>query len=254
MSQTDALLAQYAATRDPVVRRQLILDHQNLIRYAASRFVGQSETTEDLIQVGNIGLINALDRYDPTQNVRFITYALATIFGEIKRHFRDKTWHVKVPRRLQERTLRARKANHTLSAHLGRPPTVREVAEAIGVTEEEALEALEIGQVTWVTSLDGPAHGQDGDGGSLFERIGGLDPALSDLETHADLRWAIDCLEDGERQVVRQRFFEEMSQTQIAQGMGVSQMHVSRMERRALHHLRTLLHESSGVRAPTTLK
>jgi RNA polymerase sigma-B factor len=242
----ETLSLQYARTRDPQLRERLILHHQRLVHYVAIRFQGSGESLEDLVQVGNIGLINALDRYDPTQNVKFSTYAMPTIVGEIKRHFRDKTWHVKVPRWLQELSLNARKAQQTLSVRHGRSPTVREIAAEIGASEEQALEALEIGQIASAISLDtrlDPHAG--GDSATLADIIGHLDSALYDIEAFTDLRRALECLDVRERQVIHLRFFDELSQAKIARKLNISQMHVSRLQQRALTRLREILAEEA---------
>ncbi|MBV9849099.1 MAG: SigB/SigF/SigG family RNA polymerase sigma factor [Armatimonadetes bacterium] len=240
----EALSFEYARTRDPHMRERLILHHQRLVHYIAARFLGSGETLEDLVQVGNIGLINALDRYDPHQNVKFSTYAMPTIVGEIKRHFRDKTWHVKVPRWLQELSLSARKAQQTLSARLGRPPTVKEIADMIGASEDDAIEALEIGQIASAISLDTRLDPQaGGDSATLMDIVGQIDSALHDIESYSDLRRALDCLDVRERQVIQLRFFDELSQAKIARKLNISQMHVSRLQQRALLRLREILAE-----------
>ncbi len=248
----EALSREYARTRDPQTRERLILHHQRLVHYVAARFLGGGETLEDLIQVGTIGLINALDRYDPAQNVKFSTYALPTIVGEIKRHFRDKTWHVKVPRWLQEMSLSARKAQQTLAQRYGRPPTVRELALEIGTTEENALEALEIAQIATTVSLDaGLEVRSSSSGATLMDLIGHLDGALRDIEAYSDLRRALDCLDARERQVLHLRFFDELSQAKIARKMQISQMQVSRLQQRALMRLREILGDEL-ILAPRT--
>ncbi len=242
----EAALTRYAATRDPEDRDRLILHHQRLARYIAARFVGQGETPEDLVQVATIGLIHALDRYDPAHGVKFSTYALPTIVGEIKRHLRDKTWHVKVPRWLLEMSLSARRADKALMGRLGRPPTVKEIAAEIGASEETALEALEVGRIAQAASLDTPLERKADSGATLMDLIGGMDQALHDLEAFADLQHALSRLETRERQVIRLRFFGELSQRQIAQRVGLSQMQVSRLERRALEKLRAIMASSHG--------
>jgi RNA polymerase sigma-B factor len=248
-SNLQTLTAQFAQTRSPHLRKALILYHQRLVFYVASRFLGSGESLDDLIQVGNIGLINALDRFDPSRDIKFSAYAMPTIVGEIKRHFRDKTWHIKVPRRLQEMSLSARKAQQILATRLNRPPTVREVAAEIGVSEEEALEALEINAVSSALSLDSCLDSHNGgDGSTLMDVIGRIDGALHDIEAYADLRRALGLLDSREHEVVRLRFFEELSQANIAHHLGLSQMHVSRLQQRALERLHCILAEN--VRRP----
>ena len=223
-------------------REELIMHHQKLVHYVAARFLGSGETLEDLIQVGNIGLINALDRYDPSKDVKFSTYAMPTIVGEIKRHFRDKTWQVKVPRWLQELSINARKAQQALTVKLGRSPTVREIAAEVGATEDRTLEALEITHIASTVSLDTRLDaGAGGDSATLMDVIGRQDRGLYDIETYSDLRRAIGLLEPRERQVIEMRFFEDTSQAKIARQLNISQMHVSRVQQRALLHLRSIL-------------
>lgn len=243
---TDRMIAlawYYARTGDAQARESLILHHQKLVHYVAARFVGGGETLEDLVQVGTIGLINALDRFDPAKDIKFSTYAMPTIVGEIKRHFRDKTWHVKVPRGLQELSGTARRAQQALSSRMGRTPTLREVADAIKASEEETFEALEISQMAIAISLDThlEASGGPGGGATLLDLIGRLDSALHESETYADLRHALDVLDPRERQVIYLRFFDEMPQVKIAHQLNISQMHVSRLQQRALQRLRGLL-------------
>jgi RNA polymerase sigma-B factor len=218
------------------------MHHQKLVHYVAARFLGSGETLEDLIQVGNIGLINALDRFDATKDVKFSTYAMPTIVGEIKRHFRDKTWQVKVPRWLQELSINARKSQQSLTIKLGRSPTVREIAAAIGATEDRTLEALDITHVASTVSLDTRLDAGAGpDSATLMDVIGKFDRGLYDIDTYSDLRRAIGLLEARERQVIEYRFFEDMSQAKIARQMNISQMHVSRLQQRALQHLKSIL-------------
>lgn len=245
----DALIRHYARTQDPEARKALILHHQKLVYYAAARFGGGAEALEDLVQVGMIGLINAIDRYDPGKDVRFSTYALPTIIGEIKRHFRDKTWAVKVPRWLQELSLNARKMQHALQSRLGRSPSVREIACELGVSEDDALQALEVSHIASAVSLDTclAAHAGE-DGPTLLDILGRSDGALHDIDAYSDLRRALDVLGAREREVIHLRFFEELSQAKIALALGISQMHVSRLQQRALQHLRGLLAEGDGSR------
>lgn len=238
----DAALTRYARTRDPRTRAALILHHQPLVRFVAARFRDAREPLEDLIQVGTLGLIKAVDGYDPARGVKFSAYAMPTILGEIKRHFRDRTWHVKVPRWLQERALAARKVEHRLAARLGRTPTVREVAAELGLSEDEALEALGLHEISGAVSLDSQldAYG-GGKAATLADVIGQIDAALRDVDAYTDLRRAMSRLEEREASVVHLRFFEDLSQTAIAQRLNVSQMQVSRLERRAMERLRDIL-------------
>ena len=237
----------FTRTRDPDLRDAVILDHQGLVKSIAARFLGNGETLDDLVQVGNIGLINALDRYNPGQGTRFSTYATPTILGEIKRHFRDKTCGVKVPRWLQELHQAARRASQGLTQELGRSPSVCEVAQRLGASEEETLQALESGEAMNLLSLDMRLDQGRGtpDSSTLLDLVGRQDIALNDFEAFGDLRHAIGCLEARERLIISLRFFDEMSQAKIAEKMNVSQMHVSRLQQRALKRLRDLLAEDA---------
>lgn len=233
----------FAQTRDFSTREILIMHHQKLVHYVAARFIGSGETLEDLVQVGNIGLINAIDRFDPNRDIKFSTYAMPTIVGEIKRHFRDKTWHVKVPRWLQELSLNSRKAQQALSVRLGRLPTVREIAQELGASEENTLEALEIAHIANAVSLDTRLDPNGSDSATLMDMIGRIDSAMHDIEAYTDLRRVLGFLDVRERQVIQLRFFDELSQAKIARKMGISQMHVSRLQQRALSRLHELLAE-----------
>jgi RNA polymerase sigma-B factor len=241
----ERLSGEYAHTRDPRLRDTLIAQHQRLVRSIAARFLGAGESLEDLIQVGNIGLINALDRFDPGQGNRFSTYATPTILGEIKRHFRDKTAGIKVPRWLQELQLAVRRASQSLLHELGRTPTVAELAQRLDVSEENVLVAIEASDAVNLLSLDAHLEGQGAvDSSSLAELVGGYDRTLQEFETFGDLRIALTRLGEREREVISLRFFDELSQAKIAQQLHISQMHVSRLQQRALQRLRELLIDS----------
>jgi len=240
----DVLFAEYARTRDPKIRERLVMMHQNLVRYLAGKFVNRGEPLEDLVQVGTIGLINAIDRFDPSRGTKFSTYATPTIVGEIRRYFRDKAWSVKVPRRLQELNLAASKAAETLSQKLGRPPTIQEIAKSVNASEQETLEAIELGNAYDAISLDSRLE-HEGDSAplSLSEFLGGTDISLDNLERYGDLSQAIECLEPREKAIIYLRFFKGMSQTEVAKRLNISQMHVSRLQHKALKRLKELLGE-----------
>jgi RNA polymerase sigma-B factor len=240
----ERLSVEYALTRDEKLRDMLVLHHQRLVRSIAVRFLGAGEALEDLIQVGNIGLINALDRYNPSQGTRFSTYATPTILGEIKRHFRDRATGIKVPRWMQEMHQAIRRVSQILTQELGHPPSITEIAERLGVTEDEIIQAMESGEASNLVSLDThfDSHGQM-DSASLLELVGRVDKTLHEFETYGDLRKAIETLAPREKEVISLRFFEEMSQAKIAQKLNISQMHVSRLQQRALRNLRELLSE-----------
>ncbi len=238
------LLAHYARTRDERVRDSIIAYYQKLVRSLACRFLSGTEPLEDLVQVGTIGLIRAIDRYDPARALPFPVYASPSIVGEIKHHFRDRTWQVKVPRWLQERLLRARRVEQTLMARLDNAPTPAQIAQELGVTEEDVLEVMEMGRSTRAVSLDRTLDAGGGeDGATLMDRLGQRDAALLDLEAYSDLRRALVCLNPREREIVRLRFFDDLSQSEVAERLGMSQMHVSRLQQRALGRLHGILAE-----------
>lgn len=240
--QTEELFRQYVATRAPGVREQLVMMHQNLVRFLASKFANRGEPLEDLVQVGVLGLINAIDRFDPGRGTKFSTYATPTIVGEIRRHFRDKAWSLKVPRRLQELNLATSKAADELSQRLGRPPTIQDIAKEVGATEEETLEAIELGNAYDTVSLD-TKLAFEGESAplTLAEFVGGADESLQNIETYGDLKHAMDSLDDREKAIIYYRFFRDMSQTEVAKKLNISQMHVSRLQQKAIKRLKELM-------------
>ncbi len=243
---TPELFDQYRRSHDPDLREQLIMAHLNLVRYLARKFANRGEPLEDLIQVGTIGLINAIDRFDPSRGIRFATYATPTIVGEIRRHFRDRGWAVKVPRRLQELSLAAAKAAEKLTQQLDRTPTIGELAEYLDVDEEQALEALELGEMYELPSLDqdlGGDDSEDSSGSVLADYVGRVDEELEQFEHRARLAEAIEELPEREREIIRLRFFENLSQTKVAKRLKISQMHVSRLQQRAIKRLRELMRD-----------
>jgi len=238
----ESLFARYAETKDKKIRDRLVVMHQNLVRFLAGKFMNRGEPIEDLVQVGTIGLINAIDRFDPERGTKFSTYATPTIVGEIRRHFRDKAWSLKVPRRLQELNLASNKAAENLSQKLGRAPTIQEIAQAVDATEEETLEAIELGNAYETVSLDTKlAYEGESAPLSLAEFVGESDGSLENLEKYGDLSQAMDCLDQRERSIIYLRFFKDMSQTEVAKKLNISQMHVSRLQQKALKRLKDLL-------------
>ncbi len=227
--------------RRSVVRDELVTMHLPLVRHLARRYRESGESMEDLTQVGTIGLIKAVDRFEIGRGTEFSTFATPTILGEIKRHFRDRTWALRVPRRLQELSARVATCTDDLIKTLQRSPTVREVAEALDVTDEDVLAAIEIRHAYNTSSID--AERDDDRAASIAESLGTDDPAFEALEDSESLRPLLAALPDRERQIVMLRFFGSMSQTQIAAEMGMSQMHVSRLLSRALLALRAGLTE-----------
>ena len=245
---TPELFQEYRRTHDPKVREKLILAHGNLVRYLARKFANRGEPLEDLTQVGMIGLINAIDRFDPDRGIRFATYATPTIVGEIRRHFRDRSWALKVPRRLQELSLAANKAIDNLTQELDRSPTVAEIASRLAVSEDEALEAMELRDLYDLPSLDSEL-GEDSDDsrGVLADYVGEMDVAMEQFEHRARLNQALRSLPPRERQIIELRFFSNLSQTEVARRMSISQMHVSRLQQRALQRLRKLVRQEDAA-------
>ncbi|MGI9018005.1 MAG: SigB/SigF/SigG family RNA polymerase sigma factor [Euzebya sp.] len=236
-SDTRELFAKLRQTGDPDVRERLVELHLPLVQFLAKRFSDRGQPLEDLVQVGSVGLLKAIDRFDLERKVEFSTYATPTIVGEIKRHFRDKGWSVRVPRRLQELSLRLGKATTRLNQELGRAPTVAELADELGVTEEEAIEAYEASMAYSTGSLDAKV-GRDEDSATVGELMGDDDDRLDKLEHFASIAPAIKQLDPRERQMLYLRFFKGLTQSQIAQEVGISQMHVSRQLARTIRFLR----------------
>lgn len=217
-------------------RDALIELHLPLVDHCARRFTSRGEPLEDLVQVGAIGLMKAVDRFDLQRGVEFSTYATPTIIGEIKRHFRDKGWAIRVPRRLQELRMSIASATGELSQTLGRSPTARELADHLEVAVEDVLEGIESANAYATMSLDA-ANGTD-DAPSWLDALGEDDAALEHVELRESLRPLIERLPRREQEIVILRFFRHQTQSQIAQQIGVSQMHVSRLLTRTLEHLR----------------
>src|SRR4051794_36510414 len=209
---------EFAQTHDPRLRDTLIEAHLGLAEYLARRFSNRGEPLDDLVQVASVGLLKAVDRFDPERGVEFSTYATHTVVGELKRHFRDKGWAVRAPRRMQELYLRLGKVIATLSQDLGRSPTIPELAAEAQVSEEEVLEALEAGQAYRFASLDAPGGGGDSDeeSDSLVSHLGDDDPGLIDAERRATLEPLLNQLPKREQAILHLRFFDGLTQSEIA--------------------------------------
>ena len=241
-----ALLAQFAdlPADDPrrrELRDVLVTMHLPLVEFLARRFRDRGESHEDLVQVGTIGLIKSVDRFDLDRGVEFSTYATPTIIGEIKRHFRDRGWAIRVPRRLQERRLLINRATADLTQSSGRTPTVNDLAAHTGLTVDEVLEGIESAQAYATSSLDSGGDGEDG--GSLGDSIGFTDDALAAVEQRESLKPLLASLPPREQRILVLRFFENKTQSEIAQEVGLSQMHVSRLLAKTLAQLREALTE-----------
>ncbi|WP_083866925.1 MULTISPECIES: RNA polymerase sigma factor SigF [Frankia] len=224
--------AERAAIRDQLVRM-----HLPLVEYLARRFRNRGEPLDDLVQVATIGLIKSVDRFDPERGVEFSTYATPTIVGEIKRHFRDKGWAIRVPRRLQELKLSLTKATSELSQTLGRSPTVSEIARHLQMSEEDVLEGLESANAYSAVSLDAPDSGDD-EAPAVADTLGVQDESLEGVEYRESLKPLLEKLPPREKRILLLRFFGNMTQSQIATELGISQMHVSRLLARTLAQLR----------------
>lgn len=240
------LFLRYWHTRDPAVREELVLAYGGLASYLARKFGYRGEPLEDLQQVAQVGLLNAIDRFDPTRGMEFSTYATETIVGEIKRHFRDKTWMVHVPRRLRELNNSLMRVVDTLTTRLGRSPTIAEIAEHAGVSFEDTVEALEVGRAYNPVSLDAEVGGAEEDAAALRDQVGVQDPALATLEDRSTVEQALQRLPQREQSVLRMRFYQELSQAEVARRLGISQMHVSRLQRDALQRMRALVGRIDG--------
>jgi RNA polymerase sigma-B factor len=219
------------------VRDELVEMHLPLVEYLARRFRNRGEPLDDLVQVATIGLIKSVDRFDLERGVEFSTYATPTIVGEIKRHFRDKGWAIRVPRRLQELKLSLTKATSELSQRNGRAPTVAELAQYLQMSEEEVLEGLESANAYSAVSLDAPDTGDD-DSPAVADSLGTTDDSLEGVEYRESLKPLLEKLPPREKKILLLRFFGNMTQSQIAAELGISQMHVSRLLARTLAQLR----------------
>jgi RNA polymerase sigma-B factor len=246
-----ALHRRYRETTDPAererIREQLVNAYHDFVYFLARKFQNRGEPLDDIVQVGYLGLIKAIERFDPDLGFEFTTFATLTVAGEIKRHFRDKGTAIRFPRRLQELHQAVVRVNEQMKNELGREPTVAELAERLGVTPDDVTEAMEIGPAYVPLSLDQPVASSDGqDSRSVSEQIGGADPELDRVEMRDVLDRAMEHLTPRERAIMAMRFYEQMSQSEIARRLGISQMHVSRLQRAALEQLRKYVPEESA--------
>jgi RNA polymerase sigma-B factor len=235
---TRELFKRYRLDDDEAARDELITMYLNLVKYLASRFRNRGEPLDDLVQVGTIGLIKAIDRFDIDRQVEFTTYATPTIVGELKRYFRDKGWAIKVPRRLQELSFRVNQAVDALTQRLQRSPSIHEIAEYLEVTPEEVLEAMETSEAYNFVSLETDRSGDGSESFSILEYVGKDDALMAIIDDRTTLQEAFKALTSQEQRVLYLRFFEGLTQTEIAQQLDISQMQVSRLLRRTLRILR----------------
>jgi RNA polymerase sigma-B factor len=232
------LFKRYLETRDPVAREALVERFLPLARQLARRYQRAEEPLDDLIQVASLGLVKAIDRFDSDRDVAFSSYAVPTILGEIKRHFRDRTWSVRVPRDLQELSLKVDRAAVAMAKDLQRQPTVSELAEKLDISEEQVLEAMEASGAYRATSLSAPRGGDD-QGDTLADTVGTEEQGYQLAESRATLDQLMQTITPREREVLRLRFEEDLTQAEIGERIGVSQMQVSRLIRQSVSRLRS---------------
>jgi RNA polymerase sigma-B factor len=245
-----ALHRRYRDSKDPAerdrLRAQLVDAYHDFVYFLARKFQNRGEPLDDIVQVGYLGLIKAIERFDPDLGFEFTTFATLTVAGEIKRHFRDKGTAIRFPRRLQELHQSVVRINEQMKNELGREPTVSEVAERLGVTPEDVTEAIEMGPAYVPLSLDQPIGSADGQESRVVaEQIGGEDPELDRVEMRDLLDRAMVHLTPRERAIMAMRFYDQLSQSEIARRLGISQMHVSRLQRAALESLRKYVPEEA---------
>jgi RNA polymerase sigma-B factor len=245
-----ALHRRYRDSKDPAerdrLRAQLVDAYHDFVYFLARKFQNRGEPLDDIVQVGYLGLIKAIERFDPDLGFEFTTFATLTVAGEIKRHFRDKGTAIRFPRRLQELHQSVVRINELMKNELGREPTVQELAERLSVTPEDVTEAMEMGPAYVPLSLDQPIGSADGQESRVVaEQIGGEDPELDRVEMRDLLDRAMIHLTPRERAIMAMRFYDQLSQSEIARRLGISQMHVSRLQRAALEQLRKYVPEEA---------
>ena len=244
----EARLRRYGAERRPEDRAWLVDRYLPLARHVAARYRGGSEPFEDLEQVAALGLVKAIDRFDAGRGTSFSSYAVPTISGEVRRHFRDHTWALRVPRDLQELAIKVSKAEAGLQLELGRAPTAAELADRLDCTVEELLEARDAAGANRMSSLDAPMGSDEDEGASLADMLGADDERLEDVERVMTVDSALASLDERSRTILRLRFNEELTQAAIGERIGLSQMHVSRLIRQALDTLNDAAAPGDGLR------
>ena len=231
---TRELFRRFKEEGDMDAREKLVMSHLNLVRFIANKFKNRGEPIDDLIQVGYLGLLKAIDRFDPSRGLEFTTFATPTIMGEIKRHFRDKGWSVRVPRRLQELSAKVNQATDTLTSQLQRSPTIAEIADYLDATVDEVLEAMESSSAYSSVSLEAPSGADDDDTPSVIDRYAIEDSDLAFTDDRIIIEEALASFSPRERDVIEMRFLKGMTQIEIAEKLGISQVQVSRLLRRTL--------------------
>ncbi len=231
---TRELFRRYKQDGDMDAREKLVMSHMNLVRFLANKFKNRGEPLDDLMQVGYLGLLKAIDRFEPDRGLEFTTYATPTIMGEIKRHFRDKGWSVRVPRRLQELSAKVNQATDTLTTQLQRSPKVEEIAEYLDASVDDVLEAMESSSAYSSVPLEAPSAGESDDAPSVIDRYVTEDSDLAFTDDRLVLEEALRDFSPREREIIELRFLKGMTQIEIAQKLGISQVQVSRLLRRTL--------------------
>ena len=231
---THELFRRYKENGDMDAREKLVMSHMNLVRFLANKFKNRGEPLDDLVQVGYLGLLKAIDRFDPSRGLEFTTYATPTILGEIKRHFRDKGWSVRVPRRLQELSAKVNQATDKLTTELQRSPKIEEIADYLGASVDEVLEAMEASSAYSSVPLEGSSNPEADDAPSVIDRYATEDSALTFTDDRLVIEEALKSFSPREREVIELRFLQGMTQIEIAERLGISQVQVSRLLRRTL--------------------
>jgi RNA polymerase sigma-B factor len=251
-ARTRRLLTRYHKHGDRAAREKVIQEQLPLAEFLARKFAGRGEPVDDLVQVASVGLIKAVDRFDVDRRIEFSTYATPNILGEIKRYFRDKGWAMRVPRGLQELRQSAKEAIRDQTVKNGRSPTIRELSVVLEADEESVAEALTLGRAYNTASLDAPVSPDEREGDTIMDLQADADSPIEGLEDKILLQRAVDGLREQQQQILKLRFNEGKTQTEIADRIGVSQMHVSRLLRRALQDLRAELTEMENGHQHTT--
>lgn len=239
----DVRFAEYRRTRDRRLRNALVEDHRAVAEHAARRFPNRSLPPEDVLQVAYLGLVRAVERFDPDRGFQFSSFAEPTIMGELKRHLRDHAGGIRLPRRTHDLHLAARRATDELTDELGRAPTIAQVAERVGADADDVALALDAGRARTAVSLSAPARGAhaEGDDATVADGLGAVDESIERVADQVTVAELVADLPEREQQIVRLRFEGRLSQAEIAERVGISQMHVSRLLRRTLDHLRRTL-------------
>jgi RNA polymerase sigma-B factor len=246
-AEINALFQAYKEDRNPVIKSQIVDAYLDLVRSLARRFANRGEPIDDLVQVGSMGLLKAIDRFDPDRNIQFTTYAVPTIVGELRRYFRDRASTIRVPRGLRERSHVLNMAIQRYLQEEGRTPTIAEISEYTGISEEDVIEGLESNEVSTLASLDSRSDDSEL---SLLDVVGDEDKTLNILDERLSLAGAMSGLEEREQKLLYLRFIEGLSQSEIAERLEISQMHVSRLLRQTLQSLRSELTTSNRESYP----